>query len=227
MTKIEWAEKTWNPITGCSKISEGCKNCYAERMSKRLAGRYGYPKDNPFAVTLHQDKMLNPLKWKKPTMVFVCSMGDLLHNKVKQEWQEQVFTVMKECPQHTFLILTKRPNNFIKDINKTPKNLWIGVTVENQFEAEKRIPLLLSTPAVKRFISVEPMLEQIKIKEVSKLDWVICGGETGQNARPMKADWARNLKAQCKNAGVPFFFKKIGQGKEIPEDLLVREYPDD
>jgi protein gp37 len=283
-TKIEWAEKTWNPITGCTKISEGCKNCYAERMSKRLAGRYGYPKDKPFAVTFHEDRLQEPLKWRNPSMIFVCSMGDLFHDDVETKWLDKVFAVMALCPQHTFLLLTKRPENMqkyitsknkfgdssiCKAINDIPaslgnrvgcleipfSNVWLGVTAENQREANNRIPILLETPTIKRFVSIEPMLEFISLDEldvyrsitqkidslsgyhfypekratinINKLDWIICGGETGQKARQMQVEWARNLRDQCKYAGVPFFFKKLGQGKETPQDLMIREYPNE
>jgi len=257
-TKIEWAEKTWNPITGCTKISEGCKNCYAEKMSKRLAGRYGYPKYNPFAVTFHEDKLEEPLKWKKPSMVFVCSMGDLFHDDVDFELQNKIFSIIRKCSQHTFLILTKRPEkmrDFLKcyracgEYHITYKNVWLGVTVENQEQADKRIPILLEIPATKRFVSIEPMLEEVDLNCVpfpdnwrdkddwvsdgidplrftkSHIEWVICGGETGQNARKIQTEWVRSLRDQCQVANVPFFFKKMGQGKETPPDLMIREYP--
>lgn len=163
-TKISWCDKTWNPITGCTKCSPGCVNCYAERMSKRLAGRCGYPKENPFAVTFHPDKLQEPMKWHKPSRIFVCSMGDLFHEQVKDEWIDAVFMTMDLSRRHTFMILTKRPErmreylsgrtHIIRMVYPLP-NVWLGVTVENQEQADKRIPFLLDTPAAKRFVSVE------------------------------------------------------------------------
>lgn len=259
-TKIEWTNETWNPITGCTKISEGCTNCYAERMAKRLAGRYGYPEQpHHFEVTVHEDKFDQPLKWKKPRMIFVCSMGDLFHPDVPHAEIKKILDVIKKCPQHTFQILTKRPeamfyyfqaNHTIYDsesyLNKYElfRNLWLGVTAENQKTADERIPWLLKTPAVVRFVSVEPMLGSVDLQKVvmpdgdyltkhfrwqvvNSLDWVICGGETGHGAREMKAEWAQDLYVQCRDAGVPFFFKKPGDAfKGNKDDLpLVREYP--
>ena len=242
MSKIEWTEKTWNPITGCTKISAGCANCYAERMSHRLAGRFGYPADDPFRVTFHPDKLEEPLHWKTPRRVFVCSMGDLFHEKVSDEWLAEIWSVMLRCPQHTFQILTKRPaacrwwidlhyGRFDVRCIEPPQNIWLGVTAENQTEADKRIPILLDIPAAVRFVSIEPMLGGIDISpylpcEVDSggydpqghsinvwmpgIDWVIVGGETGPGARPMHPDWARSVRDQCQEAGVPFFFKGWG-----------------
>lgn len=232
-TKIEWCQETWNPITGCSKISEGCKNCYAERMSKRLAGRYGYPKHNPFAVTFHPDRLDQPLKWKKPKRIFVCSMGDLFHEKVSEYdilaiWQRmgefhdlngQIAPVEKR-PGHTYLVLTKRPERALDFLSRRyPKgfersNVWIGVTCENQQAADERIPILLQIPAAVRFVSCEPLLGEIDFSHLpesgAELDWVITGGESGPGARPMHPDWARSIRGQCQAAGVPFFFKQWG-----------------
>ena len=188
-TKIEWGDETWNPITGCSKISEGCQNCYAERMSKRLAGRFGYPADKPFKVTLHEDKLDEPLKWRKPRRVFVCSMGDLFHENVPDKAIIDVLSVIAECEyqklNHVFMILTKRPGRMLelftngtihndvwvqtsRGCNAEPSlwplpNLWLGVTVENQQRADERIPILLQIPAAKRFVSVEPMLGSVDL----------------------------------------------------------------
>lgn len=167
-TKIEWAESSWNPITGCTKISPGCRNCYAERMARRLAGRCGYPANNPFKVTLHPDRLEEPLKWKKPRRVFVCSMGDLFHEDVPDEFISSIFAIMWQADWHTFLILTKRPERmreficeylpqFISGEISSP-HIWLGVTAENQQRADERIPLLLQTPAAVRFVSVEPLL---------------------------------------------------------------------
>ncbi len=248
--KIEWTDATWNPVTGCTPISPGCANCYAKRMSKRLAGRGGYPADDPFRVTLHMDKQDEPLKWKKPRRVFVCSMGDLFHKDVPTKFIIDCLSIMAEGYQHTFMLLTKRPKRMMeilshstvacdtwlqtsRGVNAEPApwplpNVWIGVTAENQEQANKRIPILLQTPAVVRFVSVEPMLgpvsfrwalwEPMKPNSINnqydglrRLDWIICGGETGPGARPMHPDWVRSLRDQCQEAGVPFFFKQWGE----------------
>lgn len=241
-TKIEWAEETWNPVTGCSPISEGCRNCYAARMAKRLAGRCGYPADDPFRVTLHPERLGEPLRWKEPRRVFVCSMGDLFHEDVPRWMRFEVMDIILQAKQHTFLILTKRPANMKEFFEwyyskagrtiETIKNLWLGVTAENQQRADERIPILLQIPAAVRFVSVEPMLGPVDLSLsdgvdlsmsvgtglkpgksylINSLDWVICGGESGSGARPMHPDWVRNLRNQCQEAGVPFFFKSWGE----------------
>ena len=179
-TKIEWCKnkdggqgKTWNPVTGCTKISPGCQNCYAERMAKRLRGRCGYPADEPFRVTLHPDRLEEPLRWRKPSMVFVCSMGDLFHEDVPRWIRFEVMDIILQAKQHIFLILTKRPAN-MKDFfewyytkagrtTETIKNLWLGITAENQEMADLRIPILLQIPAAVRFVSVEPMLSPVRL----------------------------------------------------------------
>jgi len=173
-TKIEWATETWNPITGCTPISEGCAHCYAKRMATRLKGRYGYPEDDPFQVTFHPDRLAQPLKWKKSKRIFVCSMGDLFHEDVKDTQINAVFEIMADnpsvlhkAPQHTYLILTKRPERILKgrieNFKKWP-NVWLGVTCENQRTADKRIPILLQIPAAVKFVSIEPMLERINLE---------------------------------------------------------------
>lgn len=230
-TKIEWAEYTWNPVSGCSKISAGCQNCYAERMSKRLAGRCGYPTDNPFCVTLHPDRLLEPLNWKKSRMIFVCSMGDLFHSQVPGEYIAYVLKIAAKCPQHIFMILTKRIGRARLFFNEhlprgggienwgiyyIPSNVWVGCTVENQEMADKRIPDLLHIPSTVRFISVEPMLGPIDLLHIQwpekhKIGWVICGGETGPKARPVHPDWIRNLRDECQKTYVPFFFRGWGE----------------
>ncbi len=169
-SNIEWTEKTWNPVTGCTKVSEGCRNCYAERMSKRLAGRCGYPEDG-FKVTLHPEKLDEPLHWKKPSRIFVCSMGDLFHEDVLWSFIGRVWLVMQRCPQHTFLILTKRPQRLgviTRNNGLFPvlPNLWLGVSVEDQRTADERIPLLLQTPAAKRFVSYEPAIGPVDFTNI-------------------------------------------------------------
>ena len=213
-TKIEWAEETWNPITGCTPISPGCANCYAERMSKRLAGRCGYPADEPFRVTVHPDRLNQPFKWRKPRRVFVCSMGDLFHPDVPFEFIDRVFSIMALCPQHTFLVLTKRPDRMreyltiVKPENAGQDwrrqlyfasgkdqrladgccfrwplpNVRLGVTAENQEQADKRIPILLQIPAAVRFVSVEPMLGPVDLQGVwNSPEWFCpaCDREVG------------------------------------------------
>jgi protein gp37 len=250
VTKIEWTDATWNPITGCTPISEGCEHCYAQRMAQRLAGRYGYPKDQPFAVTVHHDRMVEPLAWRKPRRIFVCSMADLMHEDVPDVAIGDVIGMIKAAPQHRFMILTKRPRRL--SAWTWPANAWLGVTAENQDRADERLPhLLVMQSAVVLFVSVEPMLGPVNLKRylghpmprpwpvrVSAdggcpprgLDWVICGGETGPGAREMDVQWARSLRDQCKAAGAPFFFKKVGKGsyawpRQTPPDLQIREMP--
>lgn len=244
-TRIEWAEAVWNPVTGCSKVSAGCQHCYAERMAKRLAGHYGYPSDEPFRVTLHPEKLEEPLQWRKPRRVFVCSMGDLFHPNVPEEFISAIFCVMQKAIQHTFLLLTKRPERMAEFVNQwvhnvalqlPPPNIWAGVTIENQDAVDKRIIPLLHTEAAVRFVSCEPLLGPINLEtqlgnadESQRvqngwhgIDWVISGGETGPYARPCKPDWVRNLRDQCKTASVPFFFKKWGEWREAykPDDEI-------
>lgn len=311
--KIEWTDATWNPITGCTKISPGCTNCYAERMSKRLAGRYGYPADEPFKPGIVHDKALyEPIKWKKPRKVFVCSMGDLFHEKVNFHDIDLIVSLVALLPQHQFLFLTKRPmrmkeyfagerdegitSGYIQEITRAsggrgdkqfryfpgiwqriepPKtwqwplpNLWLGVTVCNQAEADEKIPVLLDTPAAGRFVSVEPMLGPVDFRQWlvkdrfytakcprcgwigssehcgssdywsqdgcecpkcctecddfsddRKLDWMICGGETGPDARPLHLDWVRSLRGQCQESDTPFFFKQWGEYGPTAENI--------
>ena len=170
-SNIEWTDATWSPITGCTPVSEGCKNCYAKRMANRLRGRYGYPADDPFRVTFHPDKLEEPLHWKKPRRVFVCSMGDLFHEDVTVPQICDVWNRIARCSQHTFMILTKRPQNiWLHEAFKLGylvplPNVWLGVSVENQRTADERIPILLQIPAAVRFVSVEPMLEWINIED--------------------------------------------------------------
>jgi protein gp37 len=248
-TKINWANKVWNPITGCTKISEGCENCYAARMAKRLAGRFGYPADDPFRPgVVHEDKLAEPLNWKKPSRVFVCSMGDIFHEHVSAITTVNIFQVMQAAKHHTFILLTKRPEiaeqriagmDFCNYIKWPLPNVWLGVTAENQQRADERIPILLQIPAAVRFVSVEPMLGPVDIYDYMYvvgtvdppvlgrgLDWVICGGETGPGARLMLADWAKSLRAQCVAAGVPYFLKKTADGGRLLDGQEWNQYPE-
>jgi len=272
-SRIEWTDATWSPATGCAPISEGCENCYAKRMAKRLRGRCGYPADEPFKVTLHKDRLEEPLRWKKPRRVFVCSMGDLFHENVPFEYIAKVWQTMNNAEQHTFLVLTKRPKRMKEFLSRlgwythdretnpaeavldeggkyTLPNVWLGVTAENQARADERIPILLQIPAAVRFVSVEPMLGQVNLTGIrfdrntimnvlegcginrlspcqsipnafcEKINWVICGSESGPNHRKTKIEWIRDLREQCISANVPFFLKQMeinGRMVKMPE----------
>jgi protein gp37 len=224
---------TWNPVTGCSKVSQGCKNCYAERMSKRLkamgSGRY----ENGFDVTLHEDLVALPKTWKRGRMVFVNSMSDLFHEAVPKEFLQGVFRTMADCPQHTFQILTKRSERLralAADLPWSP-NIWMGVSVEDA-RVLQRIKDLRATPARVKFLSCEPLIGPLDGLSLRGIDWVIVGGESGPRARPMNPLWASSVLRQCKSAGVAFFMKQMG-GKQskggklsvIPPRLRVRQYP--
>ena len=285
-TKIEWADKVWNPVTGCSPVSEGCRNCYARRMAQRLRGRCGYPKDEPFRDTLHPERLAEVSPRQKPSRVFVCSMGDLFQETISVAFIAAVFGMMAWADQHTYFILTKRPQNAMKWFENLKKynlvatydpvlacaqeitryggpvkaymearekkewplpNVWLGVSVEDQKTANERIPLLLQTPAAKRFVSIEPMLGPVDFMKIPRperfksspygwhnwlpqeLHWVIVGGETGPNARPMHPDWTRSVRDQCIAAGVPFFFKGWGEWSDVyggtPENAYDRIVP--
>jgi protein gp37 len=275
-TKIEWTDATWNPIRGCTRVSEGCRHCYAEGMAARFSdpGQWGHGLAQRVALpgggTDHRwtgkvelvDAALDlPLRWRSPRRIFVNSTSDLFHEKVPDEWIDSVFCVMGAATRHTFQVLTKRPErmrdyltrrrcNFAvkapigggmvdwHPFNKelaVPPNVWLGTSIEDQATADERIPHLLATPAAVRFLSCEPLLGPVDLNRIKcpiygevcavtgylgngmygdygpKLDWVICGGESGPGARPMHPDWARSLRDQCQAAGVPFFFKQWGE----------------
>ena len=301
MTKIEWTERTWNPIVGCSIVSPGCTNCYAMKQAARCdamgLSRYDglTRKVNGTAVWTGRlaqapdETLLTPLRRKKPTMYFVNSMSDLFHEDCPDEWIDRVFAVMALTPQHTYQVLTKRAARMhrwsaagrdradtvglamLTLVDRIPyghrqvpwplPNVWLGVSTERQQEADERIPLLLDTPAAIRFISAEPLLGPIDLTslpfpkscicetrdptldafnasvfcegccegpeamDLGKLDWVIVGGESGPDARPMHPDWARSLRDQCAAASVPFFMKQMTKKEPIPNDLMIREFP--
>ena len=224
-SKIEWTDRVWNPITGCTKISEGCQNCYAERMAKRLAGRCGYDEDDPFRVTIHRDRLRQPYTWVKPARVFVCSMGDLFHKDIPMASIYEIWRIMGSNKKHTFIVLTKRPERMRSLIAGHETHIWLGVTCENQRTADERIPILLGIQSAVSFVSCEPMLGPIHLGGY-RPDWVICGGESGPKRRPFNPDWARDLRDQCKQASVPFFMKQIDKQTPIPDDLMIREYPE-
>ncbi len=278
-SKIEWCDETWNPIIGCSKVSAGCKNCYAERMAwrqwcMRPGCEYGDVLEatgrtmfriwagNPSAGLDESDEKIKhrwngktafvpsaldkPLHWRKPRRIFVCSMGDLFHETVPYDWQEQVFRVMWKTPRHTYMLLTKRIDDACLRIRRLQSrfvrralpNVWLGVTAENQATADARIPVLMQIPAAKRFVSVEPMLGPVHMPhywmdpdgfsehdgEVG-LDWVICGAETGPGKRPMENRWALDLARQCSEGGVPFLFKKDSTGRRELDGRVWDEVP--
>ena len=211
-TSIEWTEMTWNPTTGCTKISSGCKNCYAEIMTRRLIAmgkkKYAAGFDK---IKTHQNTLMIPYTWKSNKLVFVDSMSDLFHKDVPLKFIKQVFNVMNENPHHTFQILTKRAER-LYELNKElewTNNIWMGVTVENKDEIN-RIGYLKKTNAKIKFLSLEPLLGFLKNLSLKKIDWVIVGGESGFNARPMNPEWVKNIKEQCKQNNVPFFFKQWG-----------------
>jgi protein gp37 len=231
-SKIEWTESTWNPTTGCTKISSGCANCYAERMAARLKAM-GTPKyANGFEVTLHEDCLSEPYSWKKPKVIFVNSMSDLFHENIPFEFIEKVFKVMNENPQHIFQVLTKRAELLVEyspKLNWT-SNIWMGVTIEN-FKAKHRIDYLRLTGAAIKFLSCEPLITDLGNIDLKKINWVIVGGESGPKSRPIKEDWVLDIFSQCKNADIPFFFKQWGgvnkkkNGKELQGEIY-QEMPE-
>lgn len=245
-TKIQWATKVWNPVTGCEKVSEGCAECYAEKFAKRLK-KMPNPKvsdkyKNGFKPTCHPESLKEPEKWKKPQRVFVCSMGDLFHEDIPFEFITKVFATMVMHPKHTFMLLTKRPERmkeFIDWVNPNClidlKNIWLGVTAENQERFEERVSILLQIPARIHFVSIEPMLNSVNLNKafvipnvedvtMHTVNWIICGGETGSNARPLNGDWVKNLRDQCYVSETPFFFKQWGEYITIPRED-VKKYP--
>ena len=208
---IEWTESTWNPVTGCNKISEGCDNCYAERMAKRLKAMGQQNYINGFEVVCHPHMLDVPLKWKKSNMVFVNSMGDVFHEKVPLDFIKQVFGVMNIADQHFYQVLTKRAKRLLElsEMIKWDSHIWMGVTVESK-TYKYRIDYLRKTPAKTKFLSLEPLLGSLGELNLSGIDWVIVGGESGPRARSIEADWAREVRDQCIEQNVPFFFKQWG-----------------
>ncbi|RLC37411.1 MAG: hypothetical protein DRH33_05830 [Candidatus Nealsonbacteria bacterium] len=210
-SSIEWTKSTWNPVTGCTKISPGCNNCYAERIAKRLfaMGQANYA--NGFKLTIHEHALKLPLKWKKPQTIFVNSMSDLFHKDVPEEFILKVFNVMNNAPWHTFQILTKRAERLAKVSDRLVwgKNIWMGVSVENA-DYIYRIDNLRKTKAKVKFISFEPLIDKIEMVNLQGVDWVIVGGESGPKARYMSPEWVTNLRDQCLAQKVPFFFKQWG-----------------
>jgi len=211
-SRIEWTELTWNPTIGCTKVSAGCKNCYAETMARRLQaiGVNGY--ENGFKLALMPERLAEPLERRKPTVYFVNSMSDLFHEKVPFEYIRRVFDVMAHAPQHTFQVLTKRAERMAEFCNgiDVPPNVWLGVSVENRRHGVPRIDVLRQISAAVRFLSIEPLLQDVGDIDLMGISWVIVGGESGPKARPMKPAWVDSIKRQCDSANVAFFFKQWG-----------------
>ncbi len=210
--KIEWTEKTWNPTTGCTKISAGCKNCYAETMAIRLQaiGVKGY--ENGFKFSIVPERLNEPLKRKKPTIYFVNSMSDLFHEDMPIDYLDNIFEIIKQTPQHTYQILTKRAKRMLNYFQnkEIPDNVWLGVTVENKSEGKPRIDYLRKLSATVLFLSIEPLLEDLGRIDLTNINWVIVGGESGPKARPMLKEWVLNIKKQCEKHNIAFFFKQWG-----------------
>jgi protein gp37 len=263
---IEWTDATWNPVTGCTKVSPGCDHCYAETFAERFRGTPGHHFENGFDLTLRPERLGHPLAWKKPKRIFVNSMSDLFHDDIPDEYIAKVWETMAATPQHTYQLLTKRHARMRSFFTRWPNavltNLWLGVSVEDQKWADIRIPTLLDTPAAVRWISAEPLLGPVDLtnlathsrgpvahwegrdqlntltgvprdpawKSFPGLDWVVVGGESGREARPMDPDWARSLRDQCTKARVPFLFKQWGgvnkkaTGREL-DGRTWDEYP--
>lgn len=241
-TGIAWTNETWNPITGCSHVSDGCRHCYAEELSLRRnwSAKPWTAVNAKENIILHPERLEKPLHWKKSKMIFVNSMSDLFHELVPDEFIEQVFSVMAQADWHTFQVLTKRPKRMMEWCEAHyPQlllpNVWLGTSVENQRAADERLPYIKNTRAAVRFLSCEPLLEDIDLRLWENavdpgIDWVICGGESGTRFRPMDMDWARSLRNQCVDAGIPFFFKQgsgryPGQNTEL-DGCKWQEFPE-
>jgi protein gp37 len=211
-SKIEWTEQTWNPATGCTKISPGCKHCYAEKMAARLKamGATGY--DRGFRLALHPERLDQPIRRKKPTIWFVNSMSDLFHERIPDNFLDSVFDTVRATPQHTYQILTKRAGRLLQYFAKreVPRNVWLGVSVEDRHFGVPRIDYLRQVRAQVRFLSIEPLLEDVGELDLAEIHWVIVGGESGPKARPMKPEWVEGVRRQCETQGAAFFFKQWG-----------------
>lgn len=230
---IEWTEATWNPVTGCTKISEGCRHCYAAAMAKRLVAMNNPRYKNGFNVTLHHDLIELPLKWKKPKRIFVNSMSDLFHKDVPDDFILQVFETMEKASWHTFQILTKRSDRLAELAPHLPwpKNVWQGVSVENE-SVSFRIEDLRKVPSHVRFLSLEPLLGPLDHLDLTDIHWVIVGGESGAGARPMQEEWVRSIRNQCDEQKVAFFFKQWGGVQKhrtgrLLDNRTYDEYPDE
>ena len=214
-TNIEWTDATWNPVTGCTKISPGCDRCYAERFSERFRGTPNHPFESGFDLTLRPERLDHPLRWRAPRMIFVNSMSDLFHKEIPNEFISRVFDTMEAASWHTFQVLTKRSSlmrDFLRQrygAQRGPRHMWFGVSVEDGARTS-RIRHLREAPAGVRFLSIEPLIGPVGKLDLSEIDWVIVGGESGPRARPMNEEWALEVRDQCVQADIPFFFKQWG-----------------
>jgi protein gp37 len=212
---IEWTDATWNPVTGCTKITAGCDNCYAARFAERFRGVQGHPFESGFDLTLRPERLQQPLSWRRPRMIFVNSMSDIFHKAVPTSFVDQVFETMETSDWHVFQVLTKRSSLMQKYLlrrysdRSPPSHIWLGVSVEDS-RAKSRIKHLQASPAAVRFLSVEPLLGPLGSLNLRDIHWVIAGGESGPQARPMQIDWAREVRDQCAAQAIPFFFKQWG-----------------
>ncbi len=215
-SRIEWTEATWNPVRGCTKISPGCKHCYAETFAERFRGVPGHPYEQGFDLRLLPDKLGEPLRWRKPKMVFVNSMSDLFHEAIPDEFIVAAVQVMIAANWHTYQVLTKRSERLLELLNSTLRfaaqhtHIWWGVSVENKKHGIPRIANLQAASVPVRFLSIEPLLEDLGIVDISNIQWVILGGESGAGARPMQEEWAISIRNQCQRINIPFFFKQWG-----------------
>lgn len=230
-SSIEWTHWTWNPVTGCTKVSQGCKHCYAERMAKRLYAMGSPRYAQGFRVTLHHDLVDLPRRWRTPKLVFVNSMSDLFHEDVPVDFIQGVFKTMRECPQHTFQVLTKRSRRLSEIAHQLDwsANVWMGVSVEDA-RVMRRVDDLRNVPAAIRFLSCEPLIGPLDDLNLEGIHWVIVGGESGHGSRPMDPTWVRQIRTKCADAGVAFFFKQWGgvqkhrTGREL-DNRTWEEYP--
>jgi len=215
-SNIEWTDSTWNPVRGCTKISPGCKNCYAETFAERFRGVRGHPYELGFDLRIVPERLLDPLRWTEPRMIFVNSMSDLFHEDVPDDYIERVCQVMEAANWHTYQVLTKRAMRLRGLLSgrlrrfRSITHVWWGVSVENRKHGVPRIDELRKSPAAVRFLSIEPLLEDLGTLDLSSISWVIVGGESGPRARPMDHAWVRSIRDQCKKSGVSFFFKQWG-----------------
>jgi len=216
-SSIEWTEASWNPVTGCTKVSPGCAHCYAETFAERFRGVPGHPYERGFDLQLRPERLEQPLTWAQPRMIFVNSMSDLFHEDIEPAYIREVFKVMRKVSWHTFQILTKRSQRMLEIGSRLrwPDNVWMGVSVENE-RWTCRVDDLRNVPAKVRFLSCEPLLGPLRLN-LTDIDWVIVGGESGPRARLMKREWARKIREQCEGAGVAFFFKQWGAHNEAGE----------
>lgn len=215
VSAIEWTDATWNPVTGCTKLSAGCDHCYAERFSERFRGVKGHPFEPGFDLTLRPERLEQPLQWRKPRMIFVNSMSDLFQKEIPRSFIDDVFATMETADWHIFQVLTKRSSLLKRYVNqryrerKSPAHIWLGVSVENK-QVLSRIQHLRDSNVSMRFLSIEPLLEDLGHVDLDGIHWVIAGGESGQSARPMHLEWARHVRDECSLQEIPFFFKQWG-----------------